>query len=50
METKELAEALRAEAERLGNTAGNYTGWQAVQVSLRKIAEALAADAESPEK
>jgi hypothetical protein len=41
--SQEVANALRAEADRLDNVQSNYTGWQAVQASLRQIADSLEA-------
>lgn len=38
---EEIVAALRDEADRLSQSVGGFTGWQAVQVSLRKIADAL---------
>lgn len=41
-EMKKLADALRAEADRLESNAGrNFMGWQAVQTSLREIANSI---------
>lgn len=47
MEPTDLADILRDEAERLGKTTGTYSGWQAVQASLRRIADALVSPAPS---
>ena len=41
MEAQDLADILRDEAERLNKTAGGFSGWQAVQVSLNRLADAL---------
>lgn len=41
-----LAELFRAEADRLDTTARGFSGWQAVQVSLRALADAIEKAAE----
>jgi hypothetical protein len=43
-ETQKVARALRAEAQRLSEQRNAFSGWQAVEVSLRRIAEALERD------
>ena len=41
---REVAKDLRAEIDRLGTQRSAFTGWQAVEVSLRRIAESLERD------